>query len=229
QKFSYVIIIDFEATCWKDNSSRYSSEIIEFPAVLLNVLTQQIEAVFHQYVQPTINPKLSEFCKTLTGITQKQVDDGIPLATCLVSFRKWLDEIIKNKNIRLFNKNCRDAGHKNYYNCIFVTWSDWDIGVCLYYECKKKQIKLPTEFYQWIDLRALYKRFYGKKPTGLNGSMESVGLKFIGREHSGLDDSKNTARLCSKMVHDGCVLDVTKRIALPPVSRIILDLEVILQ
>ena len=30
--------------------------------------------VFQSYVRPVINPKLSEFCKTLTGIEQEVVD-----------------------------------------------------------------------------------------------------------------------------------------------------------
>ena len=32
--------------------------------------------VFHQYVKPKLNPKLSEFCTELTGIVQDTVDKG---------------------------------------------------------------------------------------------------------------------------------------------------------
>merc|ERR1740129_1309965 len=37
-----------------------------------------------------------------------------------------------------------------------------------------------------------------------------MGLKFDGREHSGLADAKNTAKLLAKMIKDGCVLGLTK-------------------
>lgn len=69
--FDYVIVIDFESTCWdtKDKQSKWQNlaEIIEFPAVLLNLRTGKIEDEFHQYVMPVENPKLSEFCINLTG------------------------------------------------------------------------------------------------------------------------------------------------------------------
>ena len=38
QPFGYLIVIDFESTCWKDAKHR-TQEIIEFPAVLLNTTT----------------------------------------------------------------------------------------------------------------------------------------------------------------------------------------------
>lgn len=40
--------------------------------------------------------------------------------------------------------------------CVFVTWTDWDLGTCLVNECKRKNIKKPSIFDEWIDLKALY-------------------------------------------------------------------------
>ena len=37
-----------------------------------------------------------------------------------------------------------------------------------------------------------------------------MGLQFDGREHSGLCDAQNTAKLLAKMIKDGCVLGLTK-------------------
>ncbi|GFO41858.1 eri1 exoribonuclease 2-like [Plakobranchus ocellatus] len=69
QTFSYLIIIDFESTCW-ENDKLIPQEIIEFPAVLLNTCTGQIEDEFHYYLQPSEHPILSDFCQQLTGISQ---------------------------------------------------------------------------------------------------------------------------------------------------------------
>lgn len=44
--------------------------LVEFPAVLLNTCTGEVESEFHTYVQPQEHPTLSEFCTELTGITQ---------------------------------------------------------------------------------------------------------------------------------------------------------------
>nr|XP_048316499.1 ERI1 exoribonuclease 2 isoform X2 [Myodes glareolus]XP_048316500.1 ERI1 exoribonuclease 2 isoform X2 [Myodes glareolus]XP_048316501.1 ERI1 exoribonuclease 2 isoform X2 [Myodes glareolus] len=94
--------------------------------------------------------------------------------------------------------------------CAFVTWSDWDLGVCLEYECRRKQLLKPRFLNSWIDLRATYKLFYKRKPKGLNGALQEVGIEFSGREHSGLDDSRNTALLAWKMIRDGCLMKITR-------------------
>lgn len=72
QDFEYLIVIDFEATCDK-GVTLYPQEIVEFPAILVNLETRQIDAVFHTFVKPVYHPKLTEFCKEFLGIKQDQV------------------------------------------------------------------------------------------------------------------------------------------------------------
>lgn len=204
QIFSHLIVVDFESTCWKDSRNR-SQEIIEFPAVLINTKTGKIEAEFHHYLQPQESPILSEFCKELTGITQEQVEQGIPISLCLTRFKQWLR---KQADGLKMSYNTSSDSCPNL--CTFVTWSDWDFGVCLQYECRRKQLRTPPETNSWIDLRATYRKFYSRKPQGLNGALQDVGIQFEGREHSGLHDARNTAKLAWKMMCDGCVLQITK-------------------
>ncbi|NXT43025.1 ERI2 exoribonuclease, partial [Pelecanoides urinatrix] len=208
QRFGYLIVVDFEATCWRD-AGRRSPEIIEFPAVLLNTSTGEIESEFHTYVQPQEHPILSEFCTELTGITQNQVDEGVPLSICLSQFLKWIQKIEKEKKI-IFSSDIPSHSTSEAKPCTFVTWTDWDLGVCLQYECKRKQLRKPDILNSWIDLKATYRAFYNRKPKGLNGALQDLGMAFAGREHSGLDDSRNTARLAWRLICDGCVLKVTK-------------------
>ena len=40
---------------------------------------------------------------------------------------------------------------------IYDNYIDWDLEVCLNYECRRKQIRKPNYFNQWIDVRATYK------------------------------------------------------------------------
>ncbi|XP_070811297.1 ERI1 exoribonuclease 2 [Pituophis catenifer annectens] len=213
QLFDYLIIIDFESTCWKD--VRRCQEIIEFPAVLLNTSNGEIETEFHMYVQPQEHPTLSEFCIELTGIKQDQVDEGVPLHISLSQFSKWIHKIQEEKNI-VFGSTGAAPEEKL---CAFVTWSDWDLGICLHYECKRKQLRKPNILNSWIDLRATYKSFYSRKPQGLNGALKDVGITFEGREHSGLHDSRNTARLAWKMIRDGCVMKITKSLDKAPPAK----------
>ncbi|XP_072838648.2 ERI1 exoribonuclease 2 isoform X1 [Pogona vitticeps] len=216
QLFSYLIVIDFESTCWNDNRKCYTQEIIEFPAVLLNTSNGEMESEFHAYVQPQEHPILSEFCTELTGITQNQVDEGVPLRICLSQFSKWIQKLQTEKNI-IFSSSHSSGAASEGQLCAFVTWSDWDLGVCLHYECKRKQLRKPAILNSWIDLRATYKLFYSRKPQGLNNALQDVGIVFAGREHSGMDDSRNTARLAWRMIRDGCVMKITKSLdKVPP-------------
>ncbi|KAG7492031.1 hypothetical protein MATL_G00009790 [Megalops atlanticus] len=206
QFFSYLIVIDFESTCWREKNN-YGQEIIEFPAVLLNTSNGKIDSEFHTYVQPQEHPILSEFCTELTGIRQTQVEAGVPLQICLSRFTRWLQTLRQEKSIAFINEKTSAA---TAHPCAFVTWSDWDLGVCLQYECKRKQICKPDILNSWIDLRATYRLFYNRKPKGLNGALQDLGLEFSGREHSGLDDARNTAHLAWRMITDGCLMKVTR-------------------
>jgi len=61
-------------------------------------------------------------------------------------------------------------------------------------------------------LRSTYKNFYARKPAGLNGALNDVGISFEGREHSGVCDARNTAKLAYRMIQDGCIMTITKSI-----------------
>ncbi|KAI7810655.1 ERI1 exoribonuclease 2 isoform X2 [Triplophysa rosa] len=232
QHITYVVIIDFESTCWREKTN-FGPEIskillvwfyfhpslclavmlsalstVEFPAVLLNALNGEIESEFHTYVQPQEHPVLSEFCTELTGITQEQVESAPPLQVCLSRFLRWLQTLQQERGVVFVadSKSFAPSGRP----CAFITWSDWDLGVCLLYECRRKQMTVPDALKSWIDLRATYRLFYNRKPKGLRGALQDLGIQFTGREHSGLVDARNTALLAWRMLLDGCVLRVTK-------------------
>ncbi|XP_045902229.1 ERI1 exoribonuclease 2 [Micropterus dolomieu] len=216
QIFSYLIVIDFESTCWREKN-HYSQEIIEFPAVLLNTSTGEIESEFHTYVQPQERPILSEFCTELTGITQMQVEAGIPLQICLSRFSRWLQNLQLDMGVVFSNRQqISSESSASQKLCTFLTWSDWDLGVCLQYECKRKQLHKPDVLNSWIDLRSTYRLFYDRKPKGLNGALQDLGIQFSGREHSGLDDARNTAQLAARMMRDGCVMKTTRSLVRTP-------------
>lgn len=49
----YLCILDFEATCNNVKPAPRPQEIIEFPTLLFNVRTGQVEDEFHHYIKPT--------------------------------------------------------------------------------------------------------------------------------------------------------------------------------
>lgn len=191
QDFQYFVVIDFEATCDKERNP-HPQEIIEFPSVLVNSRTGQLEDSFQMYVRPTHNQLLSEFCKELTGIHQSQVDKGVLLSEALLMHDKWLE-----------NKGIKNT------NFAVVTWSDWDCRVMLESECRFKKITKPFYFNQWINLKIPFNEIFGSGRRNLKQAVELAGLTWEGRAHCGLDDAKNTARLLTHLMNLGFKLSIT--------------------
>lgn len=122
----------------------------EFPAVLLNLQSRVIEADFHTFVRPTEQPKLSEFCKNYTGISQDDVDNAPTLNEVIRMFHDWINSFRTSKGIALMDDT------KRKQNTAFITWTDFDLGIYLPTESARKNIKLPPYFSKWIDLRDYY-------------------------------------------------------------------------
>ncbi|TPP66064.1 ERI1 exoribonuclease [Fasciola gigantica] len=188
----WYFVLDFESTCF-ERKRDHSSEIIEFPVVILDETKGVIVDTFHRFVRPTENPELSKFCTQLTRIQQHDVLHAPELSTVLTDFDRWL----KAKKQQL---GCCFRP-QNTSTAIFVTWTDWDISQCLWNECKRKKLPVPSDMLNRIDLKALFKQWLTsenpqrKWSGGLVDALGAVGLKFEGRPHCGMDDAKNTARL----------------------------------
>ena len=50
-----------------------------------------------------------------------------------------------------------------------------------------------------------------RSQTKLTIMLEKLGMDYDGRPHSGLDDSKNIARIAVRMLQDGCELRVNEK------------------
>ncbi|KAF2299254.1 hypothetical protein GH714_031128 [Hevea brasiliensis] len=186
QDFQYFVVIDFEATCYKEKKKIPIHEIIEFASVIVSSATGQLEACFETYVRPTCNQLLSDFCKDLTGIQQIQVDRGVTLSKALLRHDKWLEKKgIKNTNFAV------------------VTLSNWDCRVMLESECRFKKIWKPPYFNRWINLRIPFREVFGGVRCNQKEAVKMAGLAWQGRAHCGLDDAKNTALLLALLMRRG--------------------------
>ncbi|XP_028253672.1 3'-5' exoribonuclease 1 [Parambassis ranga] len=195
--YDYICVVDFEATCEEDNPADFLHEIIEFPMVLISTHTLEIVDSFQEYVKPEVNPQLSDFCVKLTGITQKMVDEADPFPAVLQRVVAWLQE--------------RELGTK--YKYAILTDGAWDMSKFLNIQCRISRIRYPTFAKKWINIRKSYGNFYKvpRTQTKLSTMLEKLGLKYEGRPHSGLDDSRNIARIALRMLQDGCQLRVNER------------------
>lgn len=205
--YKYLIAVDFEATCFEKPYNRNIQEIIEFPAVLINLESGIVEKEFQRYVRPVEIPILSEYCVELTGITQDIVDGGDLLEDVITDFVKWIKEIISEYKLILpKTKRGNLMG-----NCILCTWGNWDFLIQLRNECSRKKIRRPPFFNQWMDLKEVYsEKGTFKQKYSFGDALLQSNLEFEGRPHSGLDDARMTAKLAAKMFKEGSILRITK-------------------
>lgn len=190
-KFDYLLVIDFECQCVKGEQLKVQ-EIVEFPVVVVDVKEMKIlDEVFHYYIRPTVYPNLFDFFKELTGITQDQVNNGILLEEALEKFVVWLEELGLVKN------------EERLKNFMVVTDGNSDINKFLKNEAAYKNIKLPKYLCEWFDLREEFYYFTGIK-GGIKKQLRYFQIDFEGSKHSGIDDSKNIAKIVVECLKMGC-------------------------
>jgi ERI1 exoribonuclease 2 len=168
------VVIDFEATC-DEPYNPAPQEIIEFPCVLVDPSIPTVGPEFHAYVRPAAHPRLTEFCRNLTGIRQEQVDQGEAFPAVLPRADEWLRA---------------HAGG----DFIVVTCGDWDLGSLLPRQCEQHQLPVPRWADSWCNLEKIFEQESGRtERTNLAGMAAALGVALKGRAHSGIDDARNVA------------------------------------
>jgi len=237
QPYDVFLVLDVEATCLEGAGFHWPSEIIEWPVCLMrwkdkstssNSRTSQLEIVdeFRSFVKPTWAPKLSAFCTSLTGITQAQVDSAPDFPSVLTSCSQFL---AKNGLIDPVT-----GGHLVRF--CWCTDGPYDIQNFVVKQCFISNIPIPD----WlrgdvIDVRKSVIFWSEGKPGGFHRiprpksgesrksmsiplQLEALGLpSFEGRQHSGIDDAHNIARIVAELARRGvclepnCAINVRRR------------------
>jgi inhibitor of KinA sporulation pathway (predicted exonuclease) len=167
---SLCLVIDLEATCWKDMPPpQPNSEIIEIGIAEIDTKTKVITATESMIICPA-NSKISDFCTELTSITQVQVDSGITLSDACRLLRQ----------------------RYNSRNCFWASYGSSDERA-LRRECAAKSVTYPMS-HSYINVKAMVEFQFGEL-LGLHEALDRTGLGFQGRPHRGVDDAYNTARL----------------------------------
>lgn len=195
QQYDYFLVLDFEATCEKSNQTMnyYQQEIVEFPVHKVNSNNFQTEDVFHSFVKPIINPQLSNYCSSLTGISQVDVDSSPELGAVLEYFDRWM------------TNNVITSG-KSF---IFVTSGDWDLKKMLPTECREKKIPMKSYFTDYININKSFAYTMGKWPRFGKGRIPAMlallELAKIGEFHRGVSDCQNIISIMKSLADKGCI------------------------
>eukprot|EP00287_Rhodomonas_sp_CCMP768_P033071 CAMPEP_0202839766 /NCGR_PEP_ID=MMETSP1389-20130828/53729_1 /ASSEMBLY_ACC=CAM_ASM_000865 /TAXON_ID=302021 /ORGANISM="Rhodomonas sp., Strain CCMP768" /LENGTH=229 /DNA_ID=CAMNT_0049516287 /DNA_START=1 /DNA_END=690 /DNA_ORIENTATION=+ len=190
--YRYAVVLDFEATCWEAGQSTDSQEIIEFPAVIVDLAAPQNQppiAEFHRYVLPTQNPLLSEFCTELTGITQDKIAGQMTIDAVLQEFAAWIGQ------------QTYLTSNETGFNFVMCTDGNWDLGGVFPSEINRKQLNHLVPGYLrcgWCDIRKYFSEATGER-GGMRKMLAYLRLPLQGRHHSGIDDSRNLARILKRV------------------------------
>ncbi|XP_012283366.1 ERI1 exoribonuclease 3 [Orussus abietinus] len=179
QRFNYLLVLDFEATCVRSGKIE-PQEIIEFPCMTLSTQDWKVKDVFHEYVKPRVHPLLSSFCMDLTGIVQEKVDGGASFPETMSKFSNWLS------NGGYFRGDCKSA---------FVTCGDWDLKVMLPSQCALERLEVPDCFETWIDLKKIFADTMHHYPRSMMDMLTRLEIKHTGKLHSGIDDTQNMVKI----------------------------------
>ncbi|XP_046368295.2 3'-5' exoribonuclease 1-like isoform X1 [Haliotis rufescens] len=192
-KYDYLVVIDFEATCEREVDD-YQHEIIEFPAILVDVAEMTIADEFHSYCRPVLNPRLTDFCVQLTGITQTKVAAAPEFPQVLTSFSEWMQA------------HHLGDGH----SFAIVTDGPWDMSRFLHMQCQFSGLDFPRWARKWVNIRKVYSNFYQCRRCGIEAMLISLGMSFEGQLHCGRDDARNIARIAMRLLSDGVTFKINE-------------------
>ena len=172
-----VLIIDLEATCWERRTEVQQNEIIEIGSVL--VRNQEIIYKHSWFVRPILNPKLSDFCKALTSITQEEIDTAETFPIVIEQFKSAVES----------------AAGELLQNLVFLSWGNYDRKQFVN-DCNLH--KVPYPFGQHVNLKEKFAEKFKVKKCGVPKALKHLNLDFIGTHHRGIDDATNIAKIFIK-------------------------------
>jgi len=176
------VVVDLEATCWSEERqpALYAqqsevSEIIEIGAVMLDDELQPV-AEFQRFVRPVRSPILSDFCTSLTSISQDDVDRAARFVSVYEAFLAWMEG---SEGVAL------------------VSWGRYDHNQ-LVREATAAGLPMPAwtpinakeEFTAWVRAHTGRRLRYG-----MARAMAHLELPFLGTAHRGIDDARNLVRV----------------------------------
>jgi 3'-5' exoribonuclease 1 len=171
-----IVVVDVEATCWKKGIFSRRKETIEIGAVQLVLDRAPSEwPEFQTFVRPRRYPRLSSFCRELTGITQENVDAAPTFPEALRLFLDWLEPVDR---------------------VVLATWSRYDLWQI---DLDLEGHGLPRLAIAVLDVKKLAARIVGTK------SLEKTARELVADElslprHRAVADARRTAQILNRLL-----------------------------
>jgi inhibitor of KinA sporulation pathway (predicted exonuclease) len=171
-----IVVFDVEATCWKKGVFSRNKEIIEIGAVLwLHQETQSRWPEFQTFVRPRRLPRLSGFCRELTGISQENIDAAPTFPEALRLFFEWSPPLER---------------------VVLAAWSRYDVWQL---DLDLQAHGLPTLAIPFLDVKKMAARVLGAKTfeeTARELDPDGAALP----SHRAIADAHRTARILNHLL-----------------------------
>jgi inhibitor of KinA sporulation pathway (predicted exonuclease) len=171
-----IVVVDVEATCWKKGVFSRNKETIEIGAVrLLPDRDQSQWPEFQTFVKPRRLPRLSSFCRELTGITQQDVDAAPSFPEAFRMFLEWSQPLEQ---------------------VVLATWSHYDLWQL---DLDLDAHRLPKLAVPFLDVKKLAARLVGSKSfaeTARELAADDVAMP----RHRAIADAHRTARILYRLL-----------------------------
>lgn len=177
KKLDQIIVVDVEATCWEgEPPPGEENEIIEIGVCALDVAAGQRLDKQSIIVRPE-RSRISEFCTTLTTLTQAEVETGIA-----------------------FSEAC-DILKKQYKskNRVWASYGDYDRRQFMQ-QCQSHNVEYPFGPTH-INVKNLFALAHGlREEVGMAKALALLNLPLEGVHHRAGDDAWNIARILAELV-----------------------------
>ena len=147
-------------------------EVIEIGAVLVDSVTTNASGEFQSFVKPIICPQLSDYCRQLTAIEQRDVDMA-PLFP--MAFAKLLEFTGDISKITL------------------ASWGNYDRNQ-LIQDCHRHNIPYPFGEGH-LNIKQIFANTKGIKECGMSKALRMLGFQLEGTHHRAQDDVRNICRI----------------------------------
>jgi len=171
-----IVVVDVEATCWTKGVFSRKKETIEIGAVRL--LLDRPESKwpeFQTFVRPRRQPRLSSFCRELTGITQENVDTAPAFPEALRMFLEWAQPLEQ---------------------VVLATWSRYDFWQL---DLDLEAHGLPKLTIPFLDVKKLAGRIIGTRSFEETArALDPDGSATT--RHRAIADAHRTARILNRLI-----------------------------
>jgi len=175
----FLIGIDLECTCWPNEMvgapERHEREVIEIGLAAIDMASMEIVGTHSVLIRPEKHPVLSEFCTSLTTITDQMLESSPFFAEGLGQAMQWLSQFSDD--------------------FAWCSWGMFDLHH-LQQECQQKGVELELRSALHFNAKTIYSRSHPRlKRRGMKSALAHEGIELLGSHHRGVDDARNMARL----------------------------------